>query len=78
MQAIEQPAWTPESTETYAIGEGIRIAHGMFERAVQRGRSDRQGNSYSAQYGEPPSAAKTSLADFFNILLEGEKEGAQG
>ena len=38
--------------------------------AVQRGRSQRRGESYSLPYGEPLSVARTKLADFFNILLE--------
>ncbi len=37
--------------------------------AVQRGRSQRRGESYFFTYGEPLSAARTKLADFFNILL---------
>ncbi len=37
--------------------------------AVQRGRSERGGEAYSEPYGEPPSDARTKLADFFNILL---------
>ena len=38
--------------------------------AVQRGRSQRRGESYFFTYGEPLSAARTKLADFFNILLD--------
>jgi hypothetical protein len=41
----------------------------MFKKAVQRGRSKRRGEAYSFQYVEPLSAARTKLADFFNILL---------
>ena len=37
--------------------------------AVQRGRSERRGESYSAPYVEPLSDTRTKLADFFNILL---------
>ena len=40
--------------------------------AVQRGRSQRRGESYFFTYGEPLSAARTKLADFFNILLLNE------
>jgi hypothetical protein len=39
--------------------------------AVQQGRSERRGESYSAPYVEPLSDASTPLADFFSILLEG-------
>ncbi len=42
----------------------------MFKKAVQQGRSKRRGESYSPLYVEPLSAARTTLADFFNILLE--------
>ena len=42
----------------------------MFKMAVQRGRSQRRGESYFFTYDEPLSAARTKLADFFNILLE--------
>jgi len=53
----------------------------MVKKAVQRGRSKRPADAkaasakagearpYSVRYVEPPSAAKTKLADFFNILL---------
>ncbi len=41
----------------------------MVKKAVQRGRSKRGGEAYSVRYVEPPSAARTKLADFFNILL---------
>jgi hypothetical protein len=37
--------------------------------AVQQGRSERRGESYSAPYVEPLSDASTPLADFFSILL---------
>ncbi len=37
--------------------------------AVQRGRSERRGESYSEPYVEPLSDTRTKLADFFNILL---------
>ncbi len=40
----------------------------MVKKAVQRGRSQRGGEAYSVRYVEPPSAARTKLADFFNIL----------
>ena len=43
----------------------------MFKKAVQQGRSERRGESYSAPYVEPLSDARTKLADFFNILLRG-------
>jgi hypothetical protein len=39
--------------------------------AVQRGRSERRGESYSVPYVEPLSDARTKLADFFSILLGG-------
>ncbi len=42
----------------------------MIKKAVQRGRSKRGGEAYSVRYVEPPSAARTKLAGFFNILLE--------
>jgi hypothetical protein len=38
--------------------------------AVQQGRSERRGESYSVPYVEPLSDARTPLADFFRILLE--------
>ncbi len=42
----------------------------MVKKAVQRGRSKRGGQGYSVRYVKSPSAARTKLADFFNILLE--------
>jgi hypothetical protein len=37
--------------------------------AVQRGRSERRGESYSVPYVEPLSDARTMLADSFSIPL---------
>jgi hypothetical protein len=48
----------------------------MLKMAVQQGRSERRGESYSAPYVESLSDARTSLADFFSILLERERERA--
>ena len=41
----------------------------MRKKAVQQGRSERRGESYSAPYLEPRSDARTPLADFFRTLL---------
>jgi hypothetical protein len=41
----------------------------MVKKAVQRGRSERGGEAYSLPYVEPPSDARTKVADSFNILL---------
>ena len=41
----------------------------MVKKAVQRGRSEQRGESYSEPYGEPLREARTKLAAFFNILL---------
>jgi hypothetical protein len=41
----------------------------VFKKVVQRGRSERRGEAYSASYVEPLSDARTKLAGFFNILL---------
>ncbi len=36
--------------------------------AIQRGRSERRGESYSLSYVEPLSDARTKLGDFFSVL----------
>jgi hypothetical protein len=41
----------------------------LFRKAVQQGRSERRGESYSVPYVEPLSDARTMLADFVNSLL---------
>jgi hypothetical protein len=41
----------------------------MFKKAVQQGRSEREGDAYAVRYVEPSRDARTPLADFFNILL---------
>jgi hypothetical protein len=41
----------------------------LFRKAVQQGRSERRGESYSVPYVEPLSDARTKLADFVNSLL---------
>ena len=42
----------------------------MRKKAVQQGRSEQRGESYSVLYVEPLSDARTPLAVFFRILLE--------
>jgi hypothetical protein len=42
----------------------------MRKKAVQQGRSEQSGESYSVPYVEPLSEARTPLADFFRILLD--------
>ena len=44
----------------------------MLKKAVRQGRSKRRGESYFSPYGEPLSDARTPLADFFSILVEGD------
>jgi hypothetical protein len=41
----------------------------MLKKAVQQGRSERRGESYSGPYIEPLSEARTPPAGFFRILL---------
>ena len=41
----------------------------LFRKAVQQGRSEQRGESYSVLYVEPLSDARTPLADFVNNLL---------
>jgi len=41
--------------------------------AFQQGRSERRGEAYSVPYVEPLSDARTTLEDFFNILLEADR-----
>jgi phage-related protein len=45
------------------------MARRLFRKAVQQGRSERRGESYSVPYAEPLSDARTPLADFVNSLL---------
>jgi hypothetical protein len=51
----------------------------LFRKAVQQGRSERRGESYSGPYVESLSDVRTPLAAFLNSLLSGEEEesGAQ-
>jgi len=51
------------------ITDVISVPHKLFRKAVQQGRSERRGESYSLPYGEPLSEASTPLADFVNSLL---------
>jgi hypothetical protein len=44
----------------------------MCKEAVQQGRSEQKGESYSVPYVEPLSDARTPLADFSRILLDGQ------
>ena len=50
----------------------------MHKKAVQQGRSERRGESYSVQYVEPLSDARTPLAAFFRILLAVPDQDADG
>ena len=51
------------------ITDAISVPHRLFRKAVQQGRSERRGESYSLPYGEPLSEASTPLAAFVNSLL---------
>jgi hypothetical protein len=42
------------------------------QKAVQQGRSEQRGESYSVPYVEPLSDARTPLVVFFRILLDGQ------
>ena len=42
----------------------------MVKKTVQQGRSERSGEAYAVRYVEPLSDARTTLADFFSILLD--------
>ena len=48
----------------------MRTGRRVVKKAVQQGRSERRGESYSGRYVESLSDARTLLADFFNTLLE--------
>jgi hypothetical protein len=45
------------------------MAHRLFRKAVQQGRSEQRGEAYSLSYVELLSDARTPLADFVNSLL---------
>ena len=50
----------------------------MLKKAVQHGRSERRGESYTLPYVELLSDARTKLADFFSILLGSASGPARG
>jgi hypothetical protein len=50
----------------------------MLKKFVQQGRSERRGDAYSVPYVEALSDARTPLADFFSILLEGSVKALPG
>ena len=56
--------------QAFKVSNGSRVARRLFRKAVQQGRSERRGESYSLPYVEPLSDARTPLADFVNSLLE--------
>ncbi len=68
-QVVEKPFW--HMGNTALLGDQGRYQNSPqdVQKSVQRGRSKRGGQGYSVRYVEPPSAARTKLADFFNILL---------
>jgi hypothetical protein len=49
------------------------ISRRLLKKAVQQGRSKRRGDAYSVRYVEPLSEARTTLAEFFSILLVGPR-----
>jgi len=51
------------------ITDAISLPRRLFRKALQQGRSERRGESYSLLYGEPLSETSTPLADFVNSLL---------
>ena len=46
-----------------------RVPHRLFRKAIQQGRSERRGESYSLPYVEPLSEVRTPRVDFVNSLL---------
>jgi hypothetical protein len=48
----------------------------LFRKAVQQGRSERRGESYSGPYVEPLSDVRTPLAAFVNSLLSSIQQTA--
>jgi four helix bundle protein len=58
---------TPEITDESSM------ACRLFRKAVQQGRSERRGESYSVPYVEPLSDVRTMLAAFVNSLLDAWK-----
>jgi len=42
----------------------------MVKNAVSAAAASEEAKAYSVRYVEPQSAARTKLADFFNILLK--------
>ena len=51
------------------VTASIWMLRRLFRKAVQQGRSERRGESYSVPYVEPLSDARTLLAVFVNSLL---------
>ncbi len=49
----------------------MRRARRMFKKAVQRGRSESRGESYSVPYVEPLSDARTKLDGLFQHPARG-------
>jgi hypothetical protein len=67
-RGIAKGAWwedPPSVTLTY-----LESPRSLFKKPAQQGRSERGGEAYSSSYVEPVSNARTTLAGFFNILLE--------
>jgi hypothetical protein len=51
------------------VTDRIGMPRRLFRKAVQQGRSERRGESYSVPYVEPLSDVRTPLAAFVNSLL---------
>jgi len=51
------------------VTDRIWMPRRLFRKAVQQGRSERRVESYSLQYGEPLSDARTPVAAFVDSLL---------
>ena len=45
----------------------------MIKKVVQQGRSERRAEAYPLGYVEGLNDARTKLAGFFSILIEGER-----
>ena len=59
---------TPDAIADLDSCGDTELPRRMLKMAVQQGRSERRGESYSAPYVEPLSDARTMLADFVNSL----------
>ncbi len=69
---LKNPFGTGATQHSRRTGTASEQPAGWSKRLSSAAAASEEAKAYSVRYVEPPGAARTKLADFFNILLAGK------